>query len=252
MARPRRSKRDEVAVTPRLRGPVSLGGCSSPSRAPEAVAPRGAGGLRCWGARAVGELRPRRAPRVLTAPRHRRSLRRGQPGAHPRPSWSFGRRRSPGPSAGLLGAVSFVPSLGTGPGPPGLGRWEHQVGFPGWEWREEIEPRRGARGKRPPLWGARPARGCGDHLLGAVFPDLQQLQGAPCKSAPRTQKESGHPGGRRWAGAGTLGGTCRSVRGCPHRTRGRSAHTGAHSCLPAQQAGRDARLANPVPIQAFR
>lgn len=85
--------------------------------------------------------------------------------------------------------------------------------------------------------------------LGAAFPELQQLQGAPCKSAPRTQKESGHRGGRPWAGAGTLRGTCRSVRGCPHHTRGRSAHTRAHSCLPAQQAGRDACLASPVPIQ---
>lgn len=199
---------------------------------------------------AVGEQRPRRPPRVLTP----RSPSAARPGARPAQSSSLGRRRSPGPDPGpgrrLLCSLP-PPSVGTGPGSPGAGQLGTQGGLPGAG--KEDKPRLGARGKGPAVWGAPTPAGAQRPLTRRLPRPRGCVSGSPAAAGRALPIRTANAEGG-WASGAGRGGRERGPAGhlpVPARSTHRTRARGARSCLPAQQAARDARrLANPVPRAA--
>lgn len=115
---------------------------------------------------AVGEQRPG-APRTFSRPSPASAaLRVARPSAHPLPAPPTAAACPPGPAPsppGVLSAlVCLLPCVGTGPGFPGLGSWEHKEGFSGRGGRGRAQAADTGRGEATLRSRNRLLRGCPD------------------------------------------------------------------------------------------
>ncbi|XP_040481440.1 basic proline-rich protein-like [Ursus maritimus] len=256
-ARPPSSRRGEVAVKPgrglerrpALRSRRPFAAAAGPRVSPRPRRP-GRG-------RAAAPARPARshAPALRAPPLALRG-----PAPTPVSPLPSGPAAPPGPEPGPRAPSPLLPRSSPawepGPGPPGA----EQLGARGSLPREGKgdEPRPGARGEGLPLWGAPSRAGTQRPLTRWLARPRGCVSGSPAAPGRAWQIPTANAE-REWASGtgegererGPCSRTCQSGRKCIQQTRDRGTHTWAHSCLPAQQAGRDATcLANLIPRSA--